>query len=65
MRVYQVSALNEEGAEVVFATTDTATLAILRLQEARARHLRAWVSDETGNDISIPDLIARADEERQ
>ena len=65
MRVYQVSALNDEGAVVVFATTDTASLAIIRLQEARARHLRAWVSDETGNDISIPDLIARADEERK
>ena len=65
MRVYQVSALDAEGAMVNFATTDLAVLAIARLQEARARHLRAWVSDETGADISIPDLIVRADEERR
>ena len=48
---------------VVFATTDTAALAISRLQEARARYLRAWVSDETGIDVHVPDLIARAAQE--
>jgi PAB1-binding protein PBP1 len=64
VRVYQVSALNAEGALVNFATTDVAVLAIARLQEARARHLRAWVTDETGNDVRVPDLIARADAER-
>jgi hypothetical protein len=64
VRVFQVSGLNAEGAAVVFATTDTAALAIARLQEARARYLRAWVSDETGVDLSVPDLIARAAEER-
>ena len=65
MRAFQVSGLNAEGAAVVFATTDTATLAIARLQEARARYLRAWVSDETGVDLSVPDLIARAAQERE
>jgi hypothetical protein len=49
---------------VVFATTDTASLAITRLQEARVRYLRAWVSDETGDALSVPDLIGRAKEER-
>ena len=65
MRVYQVSGLDRAGAAVVFATTDTASLAIMRLQEARVRYLRAWVSDETGLDVSVPDLIARAKEERR
>ena len=64
MRVYQIGGLDAEGAEVAFATTDTAVLAIGRLQEARARFLRAWVTDETGVDISVPDLIARAASER-
>ena len=64
MRVYQIGGLDAEGAEVAFATTDTAVLAIGRLQEARARYLRAWVTDETGVDISVPDLIARAASER-
>ena len=64
MRVYQIGGLDVEGAEVAFATTDTAVLAIGRLQEARARYLRAWVTDETGVDISVPDLIARAASER-
>ena len=64
MRVYQIGGLDAKGAEVAFATTDTAVLAIGRLQEARARYLRAWVTDETGVDISVPDLIARAASER-
>ena len=64
MRVYQVSGLDTERGEVVFATTDTASLAITRLQEARVRYLRAWVSDETGDAVSVPDLIGRAKEER-
>ena len=49
---------------MAFATTDTAALAITRLQEARVRYLRAWVSDETGDNVSVPDLIARATAER-
>ena len=64
MRVYQIGGLDAQGAMVAFATTDTAVMAIARLQEARARYLRAWVSDETGVDIRIPDLIALAADER-
>ena len=64
MRVYQVKALNAEGSLVDFATTDVAVLAIARLQEARARHIRAWVTDETGGDVRVPDLIALADAEQ-
>jgi hypothetical protein len=64
VRVYQVNALNAEGALVDVATTDVAVLAIARLQEARVRHLRAWVTDETGRDVHVPDLIARAEAER-
>lgn len=64
MKVYQVSGLDQHGASVVFATTDTAGLAIVRLQEARARYLRAWVSDGTGLDVSVPDFLARAAAER-
>ena len=64
MRVYQIGGLDARGATVAFATTDTAVMAIARLQEARARYLRAWVSDETGVDIRIPDLIALAADER-
>lgn len=33
MRVYQIGGLDAQGTEVVFATTDTAALAIARLQE--------------------------------
>ena len=65
MRVYQVSGLDRVGAEVIFSTTDTAALAIGRLQEARTRYLRAWVSDESGTCVSVPDLIARAAEEHK
>ena len=64
MKVFQVSGINAEGLQVVFATTDTAAMAINRLQEARVRFLRAWVSDESGVDVRVPDLLARAAEER-
>jgi hypothetical protein len=65
VKVFQVSGLDRAGQQVVFATTDTAGLAINRLAEARVRYLRAWVSDEAGIDLSVPDLIARAADERQ
>ena len=64
MRVYEIGGLDAHGAMVAFANTDTASLAITRLQEARVLFLRAWVSDETGVNISVPDLIARAADER-
>ena len=64
MKVYQVSGVDAAGAEVAFATTDTAALALKRLQEARAKYLRAWVSDETGDNVTVPDLIIRAAQER-
>lgn len=64
MKVYQVSGVDAAGAEVAFATTDTPALALKRLQEARAKYLRAWVSDETGDNVTVPDLIIRAAQER-
>lgn len=64
MKVYQISGVDAAGAEVAFSTTDTAALALTRLQEARAKYLRAWVTDETGDNVSVPDLIIRAAQER-
>jgi hypothetical protein len=60
VKAYQVSGLDSNGETVSYATTDTASLAVHRLQEARVHFLRAWVSDETGVDLSVPDLLARA-----
>ena len=60
MRVYQVSGIDAAGAVVDYSTTDDPALAINRLQEARARYLRAWVSDETGVDLNVPSLIKLA-----
>jgi len=65
VKIYQVSGIDAEGDVITYATVDTAALALVRLQEARARCLRAWVSDETGNDVSPIDLMARADEEQR
>lgn len=60
MRVYQISGIDAAGAVVDYSTTDNPSLAINRLQEARARYLRAWVSDETGAAVNVPSLIALA-----
>ena len=65
VRVYQISGIDAAGAVVGFSTTDNPAMAINRLQEARARYLRAWVSDETGVDVNIPSLIKLAAEETE
>jgi hypothetical protein len=65
VRVYQISGIDAAGAVVDYSTTDNPSLAINRLQEARARYLRAWVSDETGVDVNIPGLIKLAAEEAE
>lgn len=63
VRVYQISGIDARGAVVDYSTTDNAALAISRLQEARARYLRAWVSDEAGVNVNVPSLIERAAQE--
>ena len=60
VRVYQVSGIDAAGAVVDYSTTDNPALAINRLQEARVRYLRAWVTDETGVDLNVPNLIKLA-----
>jgi len=60
VRVYQISGLDAAGAVVDYSTTDNPALAINRLQEARVRYLRAWVTDETGLDLNVPSLIKLA-----
>ena len=65
VRVYQISGIDAAGAVVDFSTPDNAALAINRLQEARARYLRAWVSDETGVNVNVPSLTERAAQEAE
>lgn len=63
MRVYQISGIDAAGVVVDYSTTDNAGLAISRLQEARVRYLRAWVTDERGADINVPSLMKIAADE--
>jgi hypothetical protein len=63
MRFFQVEAADGEGAFLI-ATTDTASEAVKKLTDALDRHKRAWASDETGADVSMDDLVARARQER-
>ena len=65
MRVYQISGIDAVGAVVDYSTTDNPALAINRLQEARVRYLRAWVSDETGVAVNVPTLIKLAAQEAE
>lgn len=59
MGAYQVEA--SDGAEsFVIATTDRASEAIKKFADALERHRRAWVTDETGLDVSMEDLVALA-----
>lgn len=62
MRKYEIRAVN--GGEVVnIATADTASEALIKVIDARAQYRRAWVKDETGRDVSLSELSARADDE--
>ena len=63
MRFFQIEAVDSDDAFLI-ATTDTASEAVEKLTDALNRHTRAWASDETGAEVSLDDLTARAHEER-
>lgn len=55
----------ERGVVVDFATVSAAKLAIIKFLDAREQYGRAWVSDESGKDLDIDELIRRAQAEEQ
>jgi hypothetical protein len=61
--VYEVRAVDETGQVVSIATTDKASDALTKIRDSVASYRRIWVQDETGGDMSIQRLLARADEE--
>ena len=59
MPAYQISAAGDDGVKVL-ATTDTATEALQKFKSALEDYRRAWVTDETGADVQIEELMVRA-----
>ena len=56
MQVYLVKAA-ERGRAVEVATVDSAKQAVIHYLDALGQYGRAWVSDASGNDILIDDLV--------
>jgi hypothetical protein len=62
MPSYEVKGVND-GEIVVVATVDTATDALTKCSDAEQVYRRVWVTDETGKDVSVEQLLARSEEE--
>lgn len=53
----------ERGVVLDVATVSAAKLAIIKFLDAREQYGRAWVSDESGQDLDIDELTRRAQAE--
>jgi hypothetical protein len=62
VQVYLVKAA-ANGDIVDIATADSAKLAMIRYLDAVDQYDRAWVSDDSGKDILIDDLVRLAQQE--
>ena len=61
---YEVKAVADSGEVLTLATVDTASAALLKLRDERARYRRVWVCDETGTEFPQEELLARSWRER-
>lgn len=50
---------------MVLGTVDTATQALHHVRAAFGDHPRAWVTDESDLDVSIPELARLSEEEQR
>jgi hypothetical protein len=64
LRAYVVRAVNREGRVIDVVTADTAAVALSKFQDAIEEYHRAWVCDEAGEDVSVAELMRRAEEEQ-
>jgi len=62
MPSYLVSGV-KDGRPEDLCTCDTASSALGKFRAALLDHKRAWVTDETGSDVSEAELARRASEE--
>ncbi len=65
MRVYRINAVGKEGRAIVLGTADTASHALAHIRDALGDYPRAWVTDETDMDVSLPELMRLAEEEQK
>lgn len=59
MTAYQILVVGDDGVTVL-ATTDTATEALAKFKGALDDFRRVWVTNETGADLLVAELIARS-----
>jgi hypothetical protein len=64
VRVYRINAVGKERRPVVLGTVVSASEALVHLNHALSEYSRAWVTDEQGMDVSLPDLKRTAEKER-
>jgi len=65
VRVYRINAVGKDAKAVVLGTADTATQALKHLRDALGDYPRAWVTDESDDDVSLAELIGIAEEEQK
>lgn len=63
MSSYDVKGVAGLSTVVVIASTDTATAALIKYRDAITQYRRVWVTDETGFDIGVVELLARFEAE--
>jgi hypothetical protein len=61
--VYRLNAVGKDGRSVVLGVSDTASRAVVKIRDMLAEYPRAWITDEFDVDISLPELMRRAEEE--
>ncbi len=60
MAIYSIKGVDEGERVVDVAAADTAKLAVTKFIDALEQYRRAWVSDQTGADVSMDDLVQLA-----
>lgn len=62
--IYRLKAAGRDGRPVVVGVSETASQALIRVRDLLGEYPRGWVTDEFDIDISLPELMRRAEEER-
>jgi hypothetical protein len=63
--IYRLNAVGKDGRAIVVGVSETASQALIKIRDMLAEYPRAWITDECDTDVSFPELMRRAEEERK
>lgn len=64
MHFYRLNAVGRDGRVLEIGTANSSNQALLKIRDMLDEFPRAWVTDEEDLDVSLPDLMRRAEAER-